>query len=180
MKRTRRWPGGRARPVVPILVALLAVSTAGCSRRPPDVVLIVVDTLRADRLGPWGGPPGLTPFMDSLAASGVVFRSAYSTTSWTNPAVASLFTSRYPSQHQVTRFDSRLADDEVTLAERLGAAGWRRVGMLATFRLVAPLGFAQGFDAWFPHITSRGPKVRAHRITQDTIRFYDRDLAPRP
>jgi len=41
--------------------------------------------------------------MDSLAASGVVFTNAYSTSSWTNPAVASLFTSRYPSQHQVTR-----------------------------------------------------------------------------
>jgi arylsulfatase A-like enzyme len=181
MSQTPRCPGGRARPRPRILVVLLLVLwTGGCSRRPPDVLLIVVDTLRADRLGPWGGPPGLTPFMDALAASGVVFTNAYSTSSWTNPAVASLFTSRYPSQHHVSQFDSRLADDEVTLAERLGAGGWRRVGMVANFRLLGQLGFGQGFDAWFPEVAAREPKVRAHRIGQNAIRFYDRQLAPHP
>jgi arylsulfatase A-like enzyme len=159
-----------------VAAALLVVSAMGCSRRPPDVLLIVVDTLRADRLGPWGGPPGLTPFMDSLAASGVVFTNAYSTSSWTNPAIASLFTSRYPSQHHVTRFDSKLAGDEITLAERLASGGWRRVGVLGNFRLTAALGFGQGFDAWFPPLI--GSKVHAHRVAQNAVRFYDRQLAP--
>jgi arylsulfatase A-like enzyme len=177
MHETRRAGGGRAWPRTGALVVLLLVlGTAACSRRHPDVLIILVDTLRADRLGPWGGPPGLTPFMDSLAASGVVFTNAYSTSSWTNPGVASLFTSRYPSQHHVSRFDSKLADDEVTLAERLGAGGWRRVGFLANFRLMAQLGFGQGFDAWFPRMT--GAKMHAHRLVQDAVRFYDRQLAP--
>jgi arylsulfatase A-like enzyme len=179
MDRTRRCSGGRARSPTGLLTAVLVLlGAAACGPRPPDVLLIVVDTLRADRLGPWGGPPGLTPFMDRLAASGVVFTNAYSTSSWTNPAVASLFTSRYPSQHHVSRFDSKLADGEVTLAERLGTGGWRRVGILGNFRLTAALGFGRGFDAWFPPLI--GSKVRAHRVAQDTVRFYDRQLAPHP
>jgi arylsulfatase len=177
MRETHRTRRGRTLPRTGILVVLLLVlGTAACSRRHPDVLVILVDTLRADRLGPWGGPPGLTPFMDSLAGSGVVFTNAYSTSSWTNPAVASLFTSRYPSQHHVSRFDSKLADDEVTLAERLAAGGWRRVGFLANFRLMAQLGFGQGFDAWFPRLI--GTKTHAHRLAQDAVRFYDRQLAP--
>jgi arylsulfatase A-like enzyme len=177
MHETRRAGGGHALPRTGILVVLLLVlCTAACSRRHPDVLVILMDTLRADRLGPWGGQPGLTPFMDSLAASGVVFTNAYSTSSWTNPAVASLFTSRYPSQHHVTRFDSKLADDEITLAERLASGGWRRVGVLGNFRLTAALGFGQGFDAWFPPLI--GSKVHAHRVAQNAVRFYDRQLAP--
>src|SRR5437867_2835172 len=58
--------------------------------RPPDLVLIVIDTLRADRLGCYGNTRGLTPFLDSLAARGILFRSAYAPCSWTNPSVASL------------------------------------------------------------------------------------------
>src|SRR5262249_2507667 len=154
MHETRRGGGGRAWPRTSILVVLLLVlGTAACSRRQPDVLIILVDTLRADRLGPWGGPPGLTPFMDSLAASRVVSTNGSSTSPRPTPAVASLFTSRYPSQHHVSRFDSKLADDEVTLAERLGAGGWRRVSFLGNFRLTGQLGFGQGFDAWFPRMT---------------------------
>ncbi len=156
------------------IVAVLILG--GCRRRSPDIVVVLVDTLRADRLSAAGGTPGLTPFLDSLAASGTLFTNAYSTSSWTNPAVASLFTSRYPSQHRVARFDSRLADEEVTLAERLHASGYRCVGMVGNFRLLGALGFGQGFDAWFPHVSAR--KVRAHRIAQDTIRFYDRRMVP--
>ncbi len=161
-----------------LAAALALLVAAGCRHRSPDVILIVVDTLRADRLGSYGGPPGLTPFLDQLAASGVVFANAYSTTAWTNPAIASLFTSRYPSQHHVVRFDSRLADDEVTLAERLADSRYRRVGFVGNFRLTAELGFGQGFDAWFPRMI--GVKPRARHITQDAIRFYDRQLAPYP
>jgi arylsulfatase A-like enzyme len=168
----RLWRGAGCAAVA------LALLLAGCGGRSPDVIVILADTLRADRLGPYGGPAGLTPFLDALAASGTVFTNAYSTTSWTNPAIASLFTSRYPSQHHVVRFDSRLPADEVTLAERLASERYRRVGFLGNFRLMAELGFAQGFDAWFPRMIR--DKVRARHLTQEAIRFYDQQLAPRP
>ena len=171
----------RARRHVGWMVAALALCcAAGCTRPPPDVIIIVVDTLRADRLGAGGGRPGLTPFIDSLAASGVVFSNAYSPTSWTNPAVASLFTSRYPSQHHLSNFDSVLADDELTLAERLRDAGYRGMGISANFRLLARLGFDQGFDAWAalvaPSLST--PKVSAKRVEQVAFRYYDRFFAP--
>ncbi len=166
-------------PSVGMLMALLALAAAaGCRQRPPDVVLVLVDTLRADRVGAAGGRSGLTPFLDSLAAGGVTFTNAYATSSWTNPSVASLFTSRYPSQTHVARYDSRLGAEEVTLAERLGAAGWRSVGMVGNFRLSAALGFGQGFDAWFPRLARVKP--RAQRIARDTLAFYDEQLAPYP
>ncbi len=155
---------------------LLAV--AGCRQRSPDVIVVLADTLRADRVGVCGGPPGLTPFLDRLAASGAVFTNAYSTSSWTNPAVASLFTSRYSSQHHVTRFDSKLADDEVTLAERVAAGGWWTLGMVANFRLAAAAGYGQGFAAWEVHVEGSRGKVRAKRIAEDTLTFYDRFFAP--
>jgi arylsulfatase A-like enzyme len=158
---------------------LTAIATlfaiVGCRPSRPAVILVVVDTLRADRVGCAGGRIGLTPFLDSLGASGVVFRNAYSTSSWTSPAVASLFTSRYPSQHRVSTFASRLQDTEVTLGERLRAAGWQGVGMLANFRLTRDLGFAQGFDVWFTRLTAH--EMSVHRLGQDAVRHWDRRVA---
>ena len=121
-----------------------------CGRpaRPPNVLLIVIDTLRADRVGWYGDGRRLTPFLDSLAAQGTVFSHAYAQGSWTAPSVASLLTSRYPSQHQVSAFHSVLADEEVTLAEVLGQNGWVNGGFTANVVLDGRLGYRQGFDSW--------------------------------
>src|SRR6185436_18323890 len=105
-----------------IAIYALGFVTGACGRaapRRPNVLVVVIDTLRADRLGAYGNPRGLTPFMDGLARRGTLFERTYAASSWTIPSVASLFTSRYPSQHRVVTFGSRLADTEVTFAERL-------------------------------------------------------------
>ncbi len=168
-------PRAAARAGLATLAAAALVGGAGCAGDRPNVIVVVVDTLRADRVGVAGGRRGLTPFLDSLGESGVIFPNAYSTSSWTNPAVASLFTSRYPSQHRVTTFESRLADAEETLAERLRAAGWRGLGVVGNFRLTQALGFAQGFDVWFSRLFAR--KATTQQLAQDTIRYYDRHVA---
>ncbi|MCW5892325.1 MAG: sulfatase [bacterium] len=142
------------------------------SRRLPDVVVVVVDTLRADRLGAYGNPRGLTPYLDALATDGGRFARAWSASSWTNPAVASLFTSRYPTEHGVGRYDSRLPAEEVTLAERLGEAGYIRLGFTANLRLTEELGFAQGFQAWFPYVGD-GDKPRVGRLVHDALALID-------
>jgi arylsulfatase A-like enzyme len=132
-------------------LAVLGLSLAGCrgaAEWPQHVVMIVVDTLRADRLGAYGNARGLTPFLDQLAQRGVVFTNASAASSWTVPSVASLLTSRYPSQHHVVAFSSRLADEEVTFAERLRDAHYLSAGFSANFRLLERLGYAQGFDYW--------------------------------
>jgi arylsulfatase A-like enzyme len=163
---------------VALLALLPLLGVTACSRPAPDVIVILVDTLRADRVG--SRRPGLTPFLDSLAATGVTFSNAYSSTSWTNPAVASLFTSRYPSQHHVSTYESVLTADEVTLAERLHAQGYRSLGVVANFRLLERFGFNRGFDLW---VTRTGPaseagKVSAKRVAKDTFSLYDYWFAP--
>ena len=134
------------------LLALCIVAVGelvGCSRAtapPPNVLLVVIDTLRADRLGTYGGTRGLTPFLDSLAGGAYVFHQAYAQSSWTNPSVASVLTSRFPSQHGVVKFDSRLADSEISVAEVLKDHGYSCGAFLANGLLASRFGFAQGFD----------------------------------
>lgn len=145
-----------------------ALTLLACSRAPrPHVVLIVVDTLRADRLGAYGNGRGLTPFLDRLARRGVLFRNAYATSSWTCPSVASLFTSRYPSQHHVTTYRSKLPDAERTLAEDLAAGGYVTLGLTANLRLTEALGWAQGFGTWrvYPEVT----KLPANRLRREGL-----------
>ena len=142
----------------------LALGAGGCREPgpeapPPNVLVLVLDTLRADRLGVYGNERGLTPFLDGLAGRGAVFANAYAASSWTVPSVASLFTSRYPSQHRVVDFESVLADREITLAERLAAHGWATAGFTANFRLSEEFGYAQGFDTWQPLLLLSGRSV---------------------
>ena len=130
-----------------LLLCLCVLASCAPAAR-PNVLLIVVDTLRADRLG-WYGPNGnLTPFLDSLAAHGHVAWNAYAAVSWTSPSVASLWTSRYPSQHGITAFGSVLAASELTLAEILGQRGWATGGFTANPLLSTNLGYAQGFERY--------------------------------
>jgi arylsulfatase A-like enzyme len=137
--------------------------------------VIVIDTLRADRLGAYGADPSPTPFLDALAARGTVFANAYSTSSWTLPATASLFTSRIPSQHRVVHFRSRLRGEERTLAEALADGGYRGIGLTANPLIAGPTGFDQGFDSWSIVVSMRAgdgrwpPPARAGRLSAELL-----------
>jgi arylsulfatase A-like enzyme len=141
------------RPAAGALAILLVLG--GCGRveqRRRNVVVILIDTLRADKLGAYGNRRGLTPFLDTLAERGTVFERTYATSSWTIPSVASLFTSRYATQHRVVTFGSQIRSDEVTLAERLAEAGWLGGGFAANPNLQARFGYAQGFAEWWADV----------------------------
>jgi arylsulfatase A-like enzyme len=139
------------------------------------VLLIVIDTLRADRLGVYGNKGGLSPFLDELAARGVVFSNTFAASSWTVPSIASLFTSHYPSQHNVATFESKVPDAAVTLAEKLAAYGYVSGGFLANFRLTKALGYAQGFEYWkiYKGNSPTGVKVRGNRLRADSLRWLE-------
>jgi arylsulfatase A-like enzyme len=181
-------PFSRARrAILCATVALVATAAWSADVRRPDVVLVVVDTLRADRLGAWGNRRGLTPFLDELAGRAHVFTRAYAQAPWTNPSVASLFTSRYQSQHGITEFLSVLAADEQTLAEALGEAGWATGGFSANGLLSRRAGFDQGFDAYRSFLQLGGaedrllrPAKRADEITAEGMRWLDEVRASRP
>lgn len=128
----------------------IALSFLACAPQrdnpPPNLFIVLVDTLRADRVDASGETRSLTPVLDSLADTSYVFHNAYSTSSWTSPAVASLFTSRYPSQHGVLDFDSALPAAEVTLAEILKQRGYQSGGFSSNLLIGDSRGFQQGFQ----------------------------------
>jgi len=143
--------------------------------RPPNLVIILADTLRADRLGAYGSPTGRTPFLDGLAARGVVFSRAYAPSSWTTPSVASLFTATYPSTHGVVFYGARLPATPFTLAERLRGLGYRSAGFSTNFLINQSLGFARGFDRWQTILgpSDREIKVRGEKLRRRAIGWLD-------
>ncbi|MGH0031077.1 MAG: sulfatase [Myxococcota bacterium] len=127
-----------------LLVALVGVGCAPPAT--PDVLLLVVGTLRADRLGSYGHhPPGRG--VVALAEDGVVFENAVAPSSQTEPALASLFTSLLPSAHGVTTADASLPPEPPTLAEAFAAAGWETVAVSASSAFADPSrGLSRGFE----------------------------------
>ena len=135
-------------------LVLLFVSLAGCgddravggpADRRPNVVLYVVDTVRADRLGVYGYEKPTSPRLDAFAAGAVVFENAYAQSSWTRPAMASLFTGLLPPAHRTVGRRSVLPEDATTLAEILAANGYEGMGLVRNPNVGRAFGFAQGF-----------------------------------
>ena len=115
-------------PMVRTLLAGAALLATGCNRAhqpdTPNIVLIVMDTVRADHLSSYGYERPTTPAVDAFAADAVRFEHAYSVSSWTLPSHASLFTGLHPTTHGANQRHWRLDERFQTLAEVLGAHGY--------------------------------------------------------
>lgn len=121
------------------------------SARPggPNILLIVVDCLRADHLTCYGYHRNTSPEMDQLAQEGLLFQHAYSSASWTKPSVASLFTSLYPNRHGVTALPDLLPGASLTLAEILKNEGYHTYCFIGgNSFLRKAFNFHQGFDVF--------------------------------
>jgi arylsulfatase A-like enzyme len=121
----------------------------------PNIILITLDTLRADHMSLYGYRRQTTPYIDELAGSAAVFTAAYSTSSGTAPAMASLVTSLHPETHRIVDGIDRdgeivrqkvLPQEVTVLAEALRDSGYTTFGVTGNGHLTASLGFAQGFD----------------------------------
>lgn len=123
--------------------------------RPTDIIFIVLDTQRADRLGCYGYQPNereesITPNLDRFAKEGALFGTAISPAQWTIPSHASMFTGLYPSAHQVTQSNQTLSPDRPHLAELLQSAGYQTVGFCNNPLVgVIDNGFKRGFDCFY-------------------------------
>ena len=177
MARRERQRRERQRRPLPLLstsgLALLLVAsfTAACSPAPPPlppqtVVLVTIDTLRADGVSYSVDVRGRTPFLDELAGEGIAYAHAYAPASWTAPSMASLFTGYEPASHGVVsgsvgrpsgaddhgttvRNQPLLPQSFTTLAEVFQSAGYTTIGVAANLHLATPLGFGQGFDHYY-------------------------------
>lgn len=176
----------------------------GCSANAPveerpNLLLITLDTTRADRLGCYGYPRDTSPNLDRLARESAVYTGAFSTTSWTLPAHASLFTGKFPSSHGA-RFDPEgplilegfrgfeegdlvrargLDDDPRTLAELLGEAGYVTGAVVAGPWLTRVFGLDRGFDQYddanIGHVDGR----RAGQVTHRALSWIDENPGER-
>ncbi|MBN1225265.1 MAG: sulfatase-like hydrolase/transferase [Candidatus Aminicenantes bacterium] len=121
----------------------------GKRSRDLNVLLITLDTTRADRLGCYGYEGAETPNLDKLAADGVMFAEAYSPVPLTLPAHCSLFTGTYPPYHRVRNNGFYyLSRENVTLAEILKERGFRTAAFVSSFTVDSRFGLAQGFDVY--------------------------------
>lgn len=143
--------------------------------RAPNIVLIVVDTLRADHMGVYGYERDTTPRLDKFASENIKFNFAVSASSWTPASMASIFTALYPSAHgmmppntrvEASQKSKRLAEGLVTLAEALRDQGYRTAGVSTNPWLTKLFGFDQGFDV-FLYIKRQS---KADAVTAEGIR----------
>jgi arylsulfatase A-like enzyme len=113
-----------------------------------NVVLILIDTLRADRLGAWGYERPTSPNLDRLSRFGVRFARVEAQSSWTKASMASLWTAFYPERTGVLRFGHALPDEAMMPAEILKARGYRTAGLWRNGWVANNFGFGQGFDLY--------------------------------
>jgi arylsulfatase A-like enzyme len=153
----------RRRAVVAALsVAALAVAlglyllrshpagTGWLGARPPNLLVVTIDTLRADHVGSYGYAAARTPRFDALAARGLRFERAATVVPLTLPAHSSLFTGAFPARHGVRDNGGYyLAPEQETLAEVLKARGYRTGGFVSAFVLDSRWGLEQGFERYF-------------------------------
>jgi arylsulfatase A-like enzyme len=196
------------------LVALCACASAGSfgcevpsvrERRPdaaerPNVLLVTLDTTRADHLGLYGYARDTSPHLDRLATESVVYTRAIATSSWTLPSHASLFTGKLPTGHGA-RFDpegplvlgesvrgpmdlaefraSPIAEREVTLAERLREGGYATGGVAGGPWLKRVFGLNKGFEFYADDGIDTLAGARGDRVTDAALRFLE-DVGDRP
>lgn len=129
---------------------LLATCSTPEPERPEHVLLVVIDTLRADHLSIFGYPRPTSPTIDALARDGVLFKRALSQASFTSPSMVSLMTGRYIAKERAT-----IPADLTTLAENFQRAGWATGGFVSNKVVSAENGFQRGFET-FTHLEDYG------------------------
>jgi arylsulfatase A-like enzyme/Flp pilus assembly protein TadD len=157
---------------------------AGRSPAPASLNLVVLtlDTLRADRLGCYGFARVATPNIDALAAEGVLFEQATSPVPLTFPSHATLFTGLLPPRHGIRDNGGFFLDDRhTTLAERLSAAGWKTGAFVGAWVLASKWGLAQGFETYsdtfdlsrYKSISLGSVQKRGDEVVDDALRWLE-------
>ena len=135
----------------------------------PNVIMIVLDTARADHFSFYGYPRATTPFLEQLAKESVVFENAFSTAPWTLPSHASFFTGLYPSEHNCHYENMRLAKSYQTLAEDLSKMGYFTLGYSNNEMITRFSGLTQGFDRFVE-------SSKARFYTGETVKLFFQTL----
>ncbi len=164
----------------------LAVAAAACRerRRHPDIVLITIDTLRADRLGIYGSRLGLTPHLDQFARGALVFERAYAVAPITAPSLSTAFTSHYPHETKVTDNGLTIPTEIETLAGFLREQGYETAAVVSNPVLTWPNRLDVRFESYDDDLPEREmyreePTRRAARTTDAALKRW-REHGSRP
>ncbi len=153
------FPDGLPRPA---RAAPWSAEIGSVDRARPNVVVFLIDTLRADRLGAYGYDRYPTsPSIDVLAQRGVVFEQAYALAPWTMPSVASLLTGQLPCEHQMLDTQARLHASTTTLVTRLREAGYVTLGLFGNFMVGPDFGFDRGYVLYRGSLRNADEQVEA-------------------
>jgi arylsulfatase A-like enzyme len=167
-RASARRSGGLVSRLLAFLVFVPLLTTGcGAAHRPPNVVLISIDSLRADHLGVYGYGRDTSPHLDALAKRSVVFDHAFSTTTWTLPSHASLLSGLYPNAHGVTRRNLRIPEAVPLLPELLATRGYRSAAVVSTMFLHRRYGFDQGWVDYRDDIV--GPDRAMHSLISSPL-----------
>jgi len=170
--------------------ALLACGSGEPSELGPNVVLIVLESLRTDHIGAYGGHSRsrpeipVTPAIDAFAARATVYEDAHAVTSWTLASHASLFTGLYPTGHQTDGPMDRLDDSYPTLAEALARRGYQTAGVVSGPYLRRTHNLSQGFEIYDDSIASPRNDLAHDDVTNPRMeaalhRFIEAQRDPR-
>jgi len=151
----------KTRSIIQILSGILLIFAGGCSvhnlkntpqekltitKNRPNIVLVTISSLRADHVSCLGYTRETTPNFDRFAKDNILFTNVFATSSWQMPAVGSIFTSLYPSEHGATHINNKLSPNVQTLAGVLKENGYYTAGFGCNPRLTGDYGFDRGFD----------------------------------
>lgn len=139
----------------------------------PNVMLIVLDTVRADSLSCYGLRRKLTPNIDKMAHDGALYLNAFSTAPWTPPSHASIFTGKYPSYHKTMGKDVRFKEANTSLAEALSLNGFQTLGVTWCQILGRGSGFEKGFQQYIDVKTPSVTKINLKGLpAKELIRTF--------
>lgn len=174
----------RSRKIAAVLgkwgvVALLTMVV--CSEKPaavetavrPNIILISLDTFRVDHLSLYGYDRPTSPNLAEIAKEGLLFKQAYSTSSWTHPSHASVFTGLFPRQHGCITQGHKIRDDVPTLAEELSNNGYYTAAFVETYILLPNFGFARGFKLYDNKCADFQKMMISDKSEQDSFGYTD-------
>lgn len=167
---------------IALAIAVSLFLSCGRATSPPrNLIVIIIDTLRADELGIMGSPIPTTPFLDRVASRGVLVERCYTVSPWTLPTIATLHTGLYPSHHGAIEPRTALSPDAVTLAEMLSEKGYRTGAVISQYFLRARYGMNQGFATYSEDEAKSTDHISSENVTRrarEMLREFRKGPAP--
>lgn len=153
----------------------LSINGKMSSPKGPNVILIIIDTLRADHVGCYGYQRNTSPRIDEFSEDSVIFKNAIASAPWTTPSIANIFTSKYPAEMGFKDEPVVLKDSLLTLTEIFKENRYRTKGIISHAFISSELGFDQGFDSYDEENSKGHGYISSPSIAQKAITFLEKN-----